>query len=69
MPVFRIGIDLDPLVSTNLVAWAYIALIWLFVSASTVVTWLVGYGMGYRRGATDALTNDIPKADHRFNGE
>jgi hypothetical protein len=30
---------------------------------------LIGYGMGYRRGATDAITKDIPKSDHRFNGE
>jgi hypothetical protein len=65
--VFRIGVD--PLVSPSPVAWAYIALIWLFVSASTIVTWLVGYGMGYRRGVLDAVTDDIPNGDHRFNGE
>ena len=32
-------------------------------------TWGVGYQLGYRRGMADAITNDISKADHRFNGE
>ena len=36
---------------------------------AVVAAWLIGYGMGYRRGATDAIAKSIPKADHRFNGE
>jgi hypothetical protein len=45
------------------------AVIWLLISACSVTLWAVGYRMGYRRRATDAIANDIPKADHRFNGE
>jgi hypothetical protein len=41
----------------------------VILGCAVVAAWLIGFGMGYRRGATDAITNDIPKADHRFNGE
>jgi hypothetical protein len=30
---------------------------------------VVGYGMGYRRGVTDAIREMVPKADHRRNDE
>ena len=29
----------------------------------------LGFGMGYRRGATDAIADDIIRADHRVNEE
>jgi hypothetical protein len=38
-------------------------------TSSRIRTWGVGYQLGYRRGIADAITNDISKADHRFNGE
>jgi hypothetical protein len=41
----------------------------VILACAVVAAWLIGYGMGYRRGAKDAVSNDIPKADHRFNGE
>ena len=31
--------------------------------------WAVGFGMGYRRGVTDAIADDIVRADHRVNEE
>jgi|SRR5215471_1907284 len=31
--------------------------------------WVVGFGMGYRRGVTDAIADDIVRADHRVNEE
>ena len=41
----------------------------LILACAVVAAWLIGYGMGYRRGVRDAMTDDIIKADHRFNGE
>jgi len=54
------------------VHWAWTipsGLTWLFIAGCAVAAWVVGYGMGYRRGVTDASRENIPKADHRFNGE
>lgn len=31
--------------------------------------WALGFGMGYRRGATDAVAGEIFKPDHRYNGD
>ena len=31
--------------------------------------WAVGFGMGYRRGVTDAIADDIVRANHRVNEE
>ena len=33
------------------------------------VGWVVGFGMGYRRGVNDGMTGDIFKAQHRVNAE
>jgi hypothetical protein len=41
----------------------------VILGCAVAAAWLIGFGMGYRRGVADAITNDIPKADHRFNGE
>jgi hypothetical protein len=54
------------------VHWAWTipsGLTWLFIAGCAVAAWVVGYGMGYRRGVTDASGENIPKANHRFNGE
>jgi hypothetical protein len=42
---------------------------WFLISGCAVAAWAVGHGMGYRRGVTDALNNDILGLDYRFNGE
>jgi len=31
--------------------------------------WALGFGMGYRRGATDAVADKVIRADHRVNEE
>ena len=41
----------------------------LLVFACAVAGWVVGFGMGYRRGATDAFKREIVCADHRVNAE
>jgi hypothetical protein len=41
----------------------------LVVFACAAAGWVVGLGMGYRRGATDALRREIACADHRVNAE
>ncbi|HYZ42793.1 MAG TPA: hypothetical protein VE687_19520 [Stellaceae bacterium] len=52
------------------VAWALeAARICLVIVGSGVAGWTVGFGMGYRRGATDAIAGDIIRADHRVNEE
>jgi len=40
----------------------------LFISGCAVAAWVFGYGMGYRKGVTDAMTANVFKADHRSNG-
>jgi hypothetical protein len=43
---------------------------WFLISrAAQLAAWAVGHGMGYRRGVTDALNNDILGLNYRFNGE
>jgi hypothetical protein len=50
------------------VAWALeAARIWLIVFGCAVAAWVVGFGMGYRRGVNDAIKDRILKPDHRFN--
>ena len=44
-------------------------LTWLLIAGCAIAAWVVGYGMGYRRGVRDAITGSIPNTDHRFNGE
>ena len=34
-----------------------------------VSAWLVGYGMGYLRGARDGIRADVPNRDFGFNGD
>ena len=52
------------------VAWALeAARIWLIVFGCAVAAWVVGFGMGYRRGVNDAMTGDIVRADHRINAD
>jgi hypothetical protein len=41
----------------------------VILGCAVAAAWLIGYGMGYRRGAKDAINHDIPNGDHRFNGE
>jgi hypothetical protein len=50
------------------VAWALeVARIWLGVFGCVAAGWVVGFGMGYRRGVNDAIKDRILKPDHRFN--
>jgi hypothetical protein len=50
-------------------AWALpTALTWLFISGCALAAWIVGYGMGYRRGVKDAISDHIINAAHRVNG-
>ena len=52
--------------------WAWTipsGLTWLFIAGCAVAAWVVGYGMGYRRGVNDAVSGSIPKADRRLNGD
>jgi hypothetical protein len=44
-----------------------IARICLVVLCCVAAGWIVGFGMGYRRGVNDAMTGDIVRADHRIN--
>jgi hypothetical protein len=51
-------------------AWTILSgLTWLFIAGCAVAAWVVGYGMGYRRGVNDAVNGSIPKADRRLNGD
>jgi hypothetical protein len=34
-----------------------------------MAAWVIGYGMGYRRGVNDALNSTIRKPDHRLSSE
>ena len=55
-----------PRFSDPAVAWALeAARICLVIFGSAVGGWGLGFGMGYRRGATDAIADDIIRADHR----
>jgi hypothetical protein len=50
-------------------AWALeAARIWLGIFGGVAAGWVVGFGMGYRRGVNDAMKHNILKADHRING-
>jgi hypothetical protein len=42
---------------------------WFLTFGCAVAAWVVGYGMGYRRGVNDAISDNVPKGDHRFNGD
>ena len=62
------GGDLGPHVAAMHMAWAMpTVLTWLFTASCAVAAWLVGYGMGYRRGVKDAISDNIINAEHRVN--
>jgi hypothetical protein len=44
-------------------------LTWVFILGCAVAAWVVGYGMGYRRGVRDAVMGCLPKGDHRIEGD
>jgi hypothetical protein len=44
-------------------------LTWLFISGCAIAAWVVGYGMGYRKGVKDAIAGDGIKAKHRVDAE
>jgi hypothetical protein len=44
-------------------------LTWLFIAACAVAVWVVGYGMGYRRGVYDTINGGAGKFDHRLDGD
>jgi hypothetical protein len=43
-----------------------VARICLVILGCVAAGWVVGFGMGYRRGVNDAMTGDIVRADHRI---
>jgi hypothetical protein len=43
-------------------------LTWLFIAACAVAAWVIGYGLGYRRGIKDAMSSTNPSAEQRING-
>jgi hypothetical protein len=45
------------------------ARIWLVVFGCAAAGWVIGFGMGYRRGVRDAIADDLLAPDHRFTGE
>jgi hypothetical protein len=50
----------------SMFGWHWIikpGLIWLFILGCAVAAWVLGYGIGYRRGIRDAMTDRLPKAD------
>ena len=52
------------------VAWALeTARIWLMVFGSAVAAWLIGYGIGYRRGVNDAINGSLRKPDRRLSAK
>jgi hypothetical protein len=56
--------------SDGSVVWALeAARIWLVVLGCAVGGWALGFGMGYRRGATDALIDNLSRLDERVSGD
>jgi hypothetical protein len=50
--------------------WAFeVARICLAVFGCMAAGWVVGFGMGYRRGVNDAIAYDIASAEHRLSAE
>ena len=47
----------------------HMVLFWLVFAGCTVSAWLIGYGMGYLRGASDAITADVANDDFGFGGD
>jgi hypothetical protein len=64
---FRTG-DLGRAVGLH-IAWTKPSgLTWLFIAACAVAAWVIGYGLGYRRGIKDAMSGINPSAEQRING-
>jgi hypothetical protein len=50
--------------------WAFeVARICVAVFGCMAAGWVVGFGMGYRRGVNDAIACDIASAEHRLSAE
>ena len=50
--------------------WAFeVARICLAVFGCMAAGWVVGFGMGYRRGVNDTIAYDIASAEHRLSAE
>jgi hypothetical protein len=50
--------------------WAFeVARICLSVFACMAAGWVVGFGMGYRRGVNDTIAHDIACAEHPVSAE
>ncbi|HEX3524923.1 MAG TPA: hypothetical protein VHT52_22910 [Stellaceae bacterium] len=50
--------------------WAFeVARICLTVFTCMAAGWVVGFGMGYRRGVNDTIAHDIACAEHRVSAE
>jgi hypothetical protein len=43
--------------------------LWIVFAGCTVAAGLIGYGMGYLRGARDAITTDPTEPDLGFSGD
>ena len=41
----------------------------LLIFGCAAAGWALGFGMGYRRGANDAIAEEIFAPNHRYNGE
>ena len=51
-------------------AWGFeVARICLAVFGCAAAVWVVGFGMGYRRGVNDTIAHEIACAEHRVNAE
>ena len=62
--------DRAPRVATMHMVWTIPSgLTWLLIAGCAIAAWVVGYGMGYRRGVKDAITGGGIKAKHRINAE
>ena len=46
-----------------------VARICLAVFSCVAVGWVVGFGMGYRRGVNDNIAHEIACAEHRISAE
>ena len=44
-------------------------LTWLFIAACAVAAWVIGYGLGYRRGVNDAINESTGRPDHDLDGD
>ena len=45
------------------------SLFWLLFSGCAISAWLVGYGMGYLKGARDTVLADVRDGDRGVSGD